>query len=123
MPLEAGYDGVSLRKLAGLIAPTSRDVGDLFQNALQEIGTKITSKEQGILFLSKITAADILEGRVDPAQGAAILAHYSRMLNYRYLADFDQMSEMLDLGEYAPPKTQIIRDILAHARMLLSDNL
>src|SRR5438270_12993282 len=45
--LEAGYDGLALRRLASLMRPTSRDVGDLFERVLREIGTvKVQSKEQ-----------------------------------------------------------------------------
>jgi hypothetical protein len=119
--LEAGYDGPALRRLAGLIRPTSRDVGDLFRDALREIGkVKIQSKEQAVFSLSRETAADILQGRVDPVRGAEILARYAAMVGYpESLAEFLQLSEMPHWGDYAPNKQQLTQDILAQARELL----
>jgi hypothetical protein len=119
--LEAGYDGPALRRLAGLIKPTSRDVGDLFRNALLEIGkVKIQSKEQAVFSLSRETAADILQGRIDPVRGAEILARYAGMLGYpAFLVEFLQLSEMPHWEEYAPNEQRLTQDILAQARELL----
>jgi hypothetical protein len=121
--LEAGFDGPSLRRLAGLIKPTSRDVGGLFQHALNEIGTiKVRSKEQAVFSLSRTVASNIVVGRVDPIEGAEILASYARMLGYpAFLAEFLQLSEMPFWGEYAPPRSQIIKDIVEQAHMFLAN--
>lgn len=120
--LEAGFDGPSLRRLAGLIKPTSRDVGSLFQDALSEIGKiKIRSKEQAVFSLSRTVASNIVDGRLDPIEGAGILASYARMIDYpAFLAEFFQLSEMPFWGEYAPPRSQIIKDIIEQARLLLA---
>jgi hypothetical protein len=121
--LEAGYDGPSLRRLAGLIKPTSRDVGRLFQDALSEIGKiKIRSKEQAVLSLSRTVASEIVDGRLDPIEGAGILARYAGMLGYpAFLAEFLQLSEMPSWREYAPPQSQIVKDIIEHAQLLLTN--
>ena len=121
--LEAGFDGPSLRRLAGLVKPTSRDVGDLFRDSLREIGkVRIQSQAQAIFFLSRETAADILEGRVDPVRGAEILAGYAGVVGYpEFLAEFLQLSEMPHWGEYAPNEKQLIQNILDQARVLLDN--
>ena len=120
--LEAGYDGTTLRQLAGLIRPTGRDVGDLFERALIEIGTvKIQSKEQAIVFLSRRTAMDIVEGRIEPLHGAEILANYAMALGYpAFIAEFLQLSEMPYWGEYAPSPQKLAQDIIAEAQRLLA---
>jgi hypothetical protein len=121
--LEAGYDGPSLRQLAGLLKPTSREVDNLFYGALREIETvRIQSKEQAVIALSRVTAADIVEGRIDPLQGAYILERYGRMVGYpEFLAEFLQLSEMPLWGEYAPPRDKLFRDIMEQARLLLAN--
>ena len=121
--LDAGYDGPSLRRLAGLIRPTGRDVGDLFERALSEIGTvKVQSKEQAIVFLSRRTAMDIVEGRIEPLYGAEILANYAMALGYpAFIAEFLQLSEMPYWGEYAPAPKKLAQDIVEHARNLLAN--
>jgi hypothetical protein len=121
--LEAGFDGPSLRKLAGLVQPTFRDVGDLFQKALLDIGTiKIQTQEQAVFALSRLTAADIVEGRVEPIEGANVLAMYAQMLCYpEFLANFLQLSEMPLWGEYAPPREKLVQDIIEQSRALLAN--
>jgi len=119
--LEAGFDGPSLRRLAGLMKPSALDVGDLFERTLQEIGTiKVQSHEQAIVFLSRRTAMDIVEGRIEPVHGADILARYSIILGHPdFLVQFLQLSEMPHWGEYAPKPKKQAQDIIAEARLLL----
>jgi hypothetical protein len=120
--LEAGYDGPSLRRLAGLIKPTARDIGDLFEGALREIGTvRIQSKEQALFFLSRLVATDILEGRVEPIRGADILANYAMILRYPdSLVGFFGLADLPRWGEYAPDPQKLDSDILAEARRFLA---
>ena len=120
--LEAGYDGAALRRLAGLIMPTSRDIGDLFDRALREIGTvKLQSEEQALIFLSRLAATDIVEGRIEPLRGAEILASYARALGYpHFIAEFEQFADMPRWGEYAPNPQKLALEIIAEARLLLA---
>ena len=122
--LEAGFDGPALRKLAGLVKPTSWDIDDLFQDTLKEISTiRVHSKPQAIRFLSRKTAADILSGELEPILGADILERYASMLGYPpFLAEFLELSEMAYWGEHAPTPDKIIHDIRAQAQLLV-DNL
>lgn len=121
--LEAGYDGSALRRLAGLIKPTSMDIGDLFQRALDEIGTvKILSQRQAVYWMSRVVATDIVEGRIDPVKGAGILAGYASMADYApVLAEFLELGDMPYWSEYAPPRAQLIQDIIKEARLLLAN--
>jgi hypothetical protein len=120
--LEAGYDGLALRRLAGLMRPTSRDVGDLFERVLREIGTvRVQSKEQALIFLSRLTAMDIVERRIEPLRGAEILANYAMALEYPYfIAEFVQLADMPCWGEYAPNRQKLAQDIIDEARLLLA---
>jgi hypothetical protein len=121
--LEAGYDGPDLRRLAGLLKPTSRETDDLFQSALREIKQiKVRSLEQAVFFLSRITAADIVEGRVDPILGNGILAGYAMRIGYpEHLVKFFELDDLPIWGEYAPPRSQLIRDIMEQARKFLTN--
>lgn len=120
--LEAGFDGTALRRLAGLLKPTTRDVGDLFQRALCEIGTvKVQSKEQALVFLSRLTALDIVERRIEPRRGAEILAGYAMALRYPdFIAEFVQLADMPRWGEYAPSPQKLAQEIIAEAQPLLA---
>ena len=121
--LEAGYDGPALRRLAGLMKPTSREIDDLFQSALREIEQiKVRSLEQAVFFLSRITAADIVEGRIDPIQGNGILAGYAMRIGYpEHLAEFFGLDDLPMWGEYAPPRDQLIHNIMDQARKFLAN--
>jgi hypothetical protein len=121
--LEAGFDGPSLRRLAGLLKPTSGEIGTLFREALLEIGSvKIQTEDQAVLALSRATATGIVEGRMDPIQGAEVLARYAGKLGYPpFLAEFLELSEMPSWGDYAPSRRKLARDIVEQARKLLAN--
>jgi hypothetical protein len=122
--LEAGHDGRALRRLAGLINPTSWDVGDLFKEALLEIGNvKVLSKEQALMFLSRTTAANIIDGRIDPLDGAETIAGYAMEAGYpESLVEFFALADMPRWGEHAPPRSKLVEDIFEQARLLLAND-
>jgi hypothetical protein len=119
--LEAGFDGSALRRLAGLVHPTARDVGDLFERALHEIGTvKIQSEEQALIFQSRLVAIDIVEGKIEPIRGAETLARYAMALKYPdFIAEFVQLIDMPHWGDYAPTTKKLEQDIVEEARRML----
>jgi hypothetical protein len=121
--LEAGYDGPALRRLAGLQKPSTADVGDLFQKSLVEIGrVKIKSQDQAIVFLSRLIAKDIVEDRLDPVQGAEVLAEYAQRLGYPpFLAEFLGLADMPMWGEYAPTRKALVELIMTQAQELLDN--
>jgi hypothetical protein len=118
--LEAGHDGPALRRLAGMVKATSTDIGDLFKQSLIEIGTvTIHNAEQAAILLARMTARDIIEGRIDTLKGAIFLAGLASRMNYpAYLVPFYQLAELPYWGEYAPRRAQLIEDIINEARLL-----
>jgi len=68
--LAKGADGPALRQLAGLQNPTRREVDDLFERALAELGRKLPSKRDAGLYFAKNIASKIISGEVEPYEGA-----------------------------------------------------
>jgi hypothetical protein len=120
--LEAGYDGPALRRLAGLVKPTTGDVGDLFTQSLTEIETvKVHNTEQAAVLLARTTAQDMIEERIDPLKGAIFIAGLASVMSYpAYLMPIYQLAELPYWGQYAPPRAQLIEDIIKEARLLLA---
>jgi hypothetical protein len=120
--LEAGFDGHALRQLAGLVKPTSRDVGDLFVRALDDMGVaKPSTTQQAIFKLSKEVAKAIIDGSVDPFKGAQILSRYALTAGYpEGLAQFYQLADEPFWGEYARSPELIRAEIVAEATKLLA---
>ena len=119
--LEAGFDGAALRRMAGLIRPTSLDVGGLFERALDEIGVvEIRSREQGVFKLARILAKAIVDGQVDPILGARGLSYYAFLAGYpEGLAQFDQLADEPSWGQYARSRDLIWADIISEAKKLI----
>jgi hypothetical protein len=120
--LEADFDGPALRRLAGLMRPTSSDVGDLFEQALREIGTvTVQSKQQAMVFESRQIVLGIVEGRIEPVYAADILATYAMKLEYPdFLVGFFQLADLPRWGEYAPSRQKLTEDIIAEAHLFLA---
>jgi len=120
--LEAGFDGPALRRLAGLVKPTSRDVGNLFLNAIDEIGViEVRNREQAIFRLAKVVAEKILDGSMDALEGAQRLSRYAMEAGYPDgLAEFDQLADEPRWGEYARSQDLVRADIIAAAERLLA---
>lgn len=120
--LEAGYDGEALRRLAGLVKPTSSDVGELFQQSVAEIGTvRVHNSEEAALLLAQTTARDIVNGQMDPIAGCNFLAWLAHGLNYPpHLTRFYGLADLPRWGEWAPPRAKLIKDIIEEARLLLA---
>jgi hypothetical protein len=78
--------------------------------------------EQAVFFLSRVTAGDIVEGRIDPIQGNGILAGYAMRIGYpEHLVNFFELDDLPMWGEYAPPRDQLIRNIMEQARKFLAN--
>ncbi len=120
--LEAGFDGPALRRLAGLVKPTSWDVGNLFLDAIDEIGViEVRNREQAIFRLAKVVAKKILDGSMDALEGAQRLSRYAMEAGYPDgLAEFDQLADEPRWGEYARSQDLVRADIIAAAERLLA---
>jgi hypothetical protein len=121
--LEAGFDGPALRRLAGLIKPTSEEVCGLFSQVIREIGNvKIHTEEQAALLLCRVTATDIVDGRIDPLRGVEILAHLSCLLDYPlFLKEFLDLAEWPYWGEYARSRQEFAKNAIQEARKLIAN--
>ncbi|HEY6304975.1 MAG TPA: hypothetical protein VI488_00790 [Candidatus Angelobacter sp.] len=119
---EAGFDGPALRRLAGLVKPTSLDVGNLFDRLLDEIGgVEVRSRTQAIFKLAKILAQAIVDGKIDPFDGARKLSRYALEAGYpEGLAEFDQLADEPLWGDHARSRALIRADIIAEAKKLLA---
>jgi len=51
LALDQGFDGTALRQLAGLMNPTQRDLGNLRDRALAEMGLNPCDKDRAVSFL------------------------------------------------------------------------
>jgi hypothetical protein len=68
--LRRGFDGSALRELAGLQKPTKQDIGDLFDRALKEVECLPISKREASLIVAKNIAQEIINGNIEPYEGA-----------------------------------------------------
>ena len=120
--LEAGFDGPALRRLAGLIRPTSVDVDPLLETALTEIGcTKPLSSEQALIELGRQVARQIVEGTVAPFEGCRILAAYAMSAGYPPgLSDFFQLYDESNWGEYGRNGNALEAAIIEEAHKFLN---
>lgn len=69
--LEMGHNGRNLRRLAGLRSPARRDVVELVDAAVRELGLQAPmAKKDAALWMARRMAVGIIEGRIDPYEGA-----------------------------------------------------
>ena len=120
--LEAGYDGPALRRLAGLIRPTSVDIYPWIDTALKEIGhVEPFSKEAALVEVGRDVAERIVNGSLAPLDGCRILAGYAMCADYPpELTGFFQLYDELGWGEYGRSLKAIERAIVEEARHFLS---
>jgi hypothetical protein len=111
--LDLGHDGKNLRYLAGLSGPARRDILEIVDGAMRELGvqTPIT-KRDAALWMARRLAGEILEGRIEPYGGAcriwlsysfsaSELEHWSNLAtNYEVAAE---------TGELEKAKQQIVQ--------------
>src|SRR5436305_2091962 len=68
--LEAGYDGPTLRQLAGLEAIPAPSAHKLMERALAEVGRRKLSKADAGRILARDYARQIVSGQLSPNAGA-----------------------------------------------------
>ena len=74
--LAAGADSPAVRELAWLsLDATWRDVGDLFDRVLSDLGRPALSEHAAAFRLAKDAASDIVNGLATPYEGAARIAY------------------------------------------------
>jgi hypothetical protein len=119
--LELGNDGKNLRYLAGLTSPARRDVVEIVDGALRELGVQVPiTKSDAALWMAKRVAGEIIEGHIDPYDGACRI-----WLSYAIGgADLEHWSALVTNYELAAKTEEIEktkRNILDAARNLRND--
>jgi hypothetical protein len=118
--LELGRDGKNLRYLAGLSNPVRRDILEIVDGALQELGVQAPiSLHDAALEMARRHAEYILDGRIDPYAGACRI-----WLSYSSGApEFERWSNMVINYEVEAESVRVDEaklQILQAARDLLS---
>jgi len=95
--LEHGYDGPILRRLAGLVKPTSRDIAETqIDGAFREMGVRAPVSERDCqLYLALETAQAAVAGIVNPFNAAT----HVRIYICRLKQEPTELSELVRLSE------------------------
>ena len=120
--LEKGADTQAIRELAALDrSVTWRDVGDLFERVLEDLGRKPLTEREAAYVVAEAVAADIVAGRIAPYEGSARIGYWTwreagmpdELTGFYYWAD-----EWEDHPEY---REACERDIVNEARAFLAN--
>jgi hypothetical protein len=68
--LTVGHDGPALRELAGELDPSRSEVSSLVERALRELGAPQLTRADAAVVLAARVAARIVDGSVEPYDGA-----------------------------------------------------
>jgi hypothetical protein len=68
--LDEGRETPAVRELAGLVRPTLRDGGPLFERMMTELGVAFPARDQAAWFLMRAALKRIVRGAIDPGDGA-----------------------------------------------------
>ena len=116
--LVRGLDSPALRMLAGQLRNDVRDSADLFRTALEELGIDLPDVDTAQWCLARLTAADIVAGRVSPGQGATNLwLIYLRVMDSGDLRIFVGLGSELD--DHPEDEKEIAAQIISEAQALL----
>jgi hypothetical protein len=78
--MERGCDSQPLRLLAGMRAPLPDEARRTFEDALRASEVVLPSPEDAVFCLARALAADILEGRLSPLDGATKIWRLTQLL-------------------------------------------
>jgi hypothetical protein len=111
--LELGHDGKNLRRLAGLSIPVRRDVVEVVDAALRELGVQAPiAKRDAALWMARQVAGEIIEGRIEPYGGACRiwLSYSSEATELEHWSNLTTNYEMAaEIGEIEKAKQEILR--------------
>ena len=77
--LGAGFDGPSIRELAGLVRPSRSEVEALADAAFEEAGAEHLGPVEAAWVVAREVASAIVAGKIPPHQGARDIANLARM--------------------------------------------
>jgi hypothetical protein len=89
--LEAGFDGPTIRRMAGLINPSGYEVDMLLPAFMEQMQMRLLPKAQASLRVACDLARDIIESRKDPLE-------YARAFE-RLWIESDYSVELSELGQ------------------------
>ncbi len=111
--LELGYDGKSLRRLAGLSSPTRREIEEIVAGALQEMSVDAPmTKRDAANWMARRVAREISDGGIEPYQGACRiwLSYSSDAPELGYWSELATDFEIAaDIGNPEEARRQIIQ--------------
>lgn len=117
--LELGHDGKSLRYLAGLMGPARRDVVEVVEGALRELGVQaLLTKREAALWMARRVASEIIEGRIEPYDGACRIG-LSYSPEASDLEDWPSLFAEYEVAGYTGEVEKAKQKILQAARSLL----
>jgi len=120
--LERGFDGQSIRELAGLNNPTMSEACPLFTKTLREAGRrKLTLRDAGI-YLAKEIAEEIIAERVGLYDGARqIWGQVSEACkDVPVLGEFENLADDYEVHEFDGQRPQIAKEIVRAAHKFLA---
>jgi hypothetical protein len=117
--LVRGLDSPALRVLAGQPRDDVRESADLFRVVIDELGIEVPDAETAWWHLIRRTAADMVTGRIGPADGAAELwLAYERVRDNGDLRIFVGLAS--ELEDHPEAAEQLVAAMVAEARDLLA---
>ena len=118
--LEAGCDSPSLRALAGLTDVEVDEARSLLERALAELSLRLPSERDAVMRLAREIAAQVLEGKTSPYQGAKEIWELSLRLPGESLSDLDSFVYAASEWEDRPEDRNLFAEgIVAAARELV----
>ena len=109
--LAGGYDTQPIRELAGLVDPTIRDAGELFENALMAVRPDRMPVEKARRVVCKAILRQIVLGEIAPLKGADAISSQWNELGYpARLSVFVYLSDIYD--ELPDRRPAILKEIV-----------
>ena len=115
----AGFDSQAVRELAGLVKPTIREAGELFEAAIATLGRAPLSEAQAVASLRDRALRRIISGEVTPIDGTADVSRVWRMLGCP--EELTEIIYLQDLWDERPfERAAIEREIVETAQRLVA---
>ena len=119
--LEAGFDTQSIRELAGLVRPTLRDAGELFEAALSSLGRPPLTDRQVLDVLREGLLRQTASGELSAIVGAREL--WALWHDLGHPQDLSTFVYIEDLWcEYPEQRAALEREIRERAQELLTES-
>lgn len=116
--LDAGFDTQAIRELAGMIRPTRRDAGELFEQALAAVRSEAMTLRRAREVVRDRTLWRIATGDLEPLAGADLIGRQWNELGHP--AELSQFVYLHDIAEEYPGRRSAAEaEIIDLARALV----